>query len=181
MPPRGLENRLPTEVRERLERRLIELGFSNYDALIEELNGWIEESGAESVSRSALYRFGSKFEERVSMLKRSTEMAKTLANEIGDDSALLGDAVIRMAQSQLFDLLMQFQLDPDEESMGRITHAIASLSKASVQQKKHLLDTREQDRKKLAELERQSAGGKEKSGLDPETLRRIREEIYGLT
>ena len=79
MPARGLETRLPPDVRERLECRLIELGFSRYSELCDELNSWLAETDTAPVSRSALHRFGAKFEDRVAALKRSTEMAQALA------------------------------------------------------------------------------------------------------
>ncbi|MDR0966672.1 MAG: DUF3486 family protein [Myxococcales bacterium] len=175
---RGLENRLPPEVRERLERRLIELGFSGYASLIDELNEWLAEAGASPTSRSALQRFGARFEERAAALKRSTEIARAIAAEAGDDEGVLNDAVIRLTQQKLFDVVMDLRVDPDEFDLASLAKSIRDLSKASVEQKKHQLQVRAKVEAKLEALKVASKG--KKSGLDPETVRRISEEIYGV-
>lgn len=178
MSVRGLETRLPPEVRERLERRLIELGFSGYTALCDELNEWLIEAGAPPTSRSALQRFGARFEERAAALKRSTEIARAIAAEAGDDEGALNDAVIRLTQQKLFEVVMDLQVDPEDFDLSSLAKSIRDLSRASVEQKKHQLQVRAKVEAKLEALE--AASKSKKPGLDPETLRRVREEIYGV-
>lgn len=179
MPARGLESRLAPEIRQWLEAELIRRGFSDYSALTEELARRLDALGEKPASRSAVYRFGAKVEERIAALKRSTEIARAVTAEVGDDEGLLGDALLRVMQDRLLSAALEFQLDPTEVDLGDLSHAIASVTRASVQQKRHQIAVRDKVAAKLAELETK-AQSDARSGLDPDTLRRIREEIYGV-
>lgn len=179
MPARGLETRLPPDVRERLECRLIELGFSRYSELCDELNSWLAETDTAPVSRSTLHRFGAKFEGRVAALKRSTEMAQALAAEVGDDEGALNDALIRLVQQKVFEAVVDLQVDPEETDLKGLARVIRDLSKASVDQKRLQAEIRDKVAAKLSELETQARSGV-KSTLDAETVRQIREAVYGV-
>lgn len=179
MPARGLEARLPPEVREWLEGELIRRGFGDYSDLTAELNRRLDEAGEESASRSAVHRFGAAVEERIAGLRRSTEIARAVAAEVGDDEGALSDALIRIMQDKLFGAALQLDLDPEDLKITDLAHAVSNLSRASVTQKKHQLAVREKVKAKFDELEKQAAGAKP-GALDPDTLRRVREEIYGV-
>lgn len=177
MGARGLESRLPAEVREWLEAELIRRGFGDYSEITDELNRRLCESGAGSASRSAVHRFGSRIEQRLAALKRSTEMAQALAAEVGDDAGTLNDALIRVAQDKLFDCLLETELDPESNAISRLTGAIADLARASVQQKKH---QRQVQAAAIAELKRVEAEARAENKADAlDVVRRLR-GIYGL-
>lgn len=180
MSQRGLEARLPVDVREWLEAELVRGGFAGYSRLTEELNAKLEQAGVEAASRSAVHRFGQSIEERISALKRTTEIARTLATEVGDDEGAMNDALVRLMQDKLFNLVLDLEVDPekDDVSITKLARAVADLGRASVQQKKYQAETRAKVEAKLAVLETEAKGGK--GGLDPETLQRVRQEIYGL-
>lgn len=63
-------------------------------------------------------------------------MARALSDNIADDAGVLSDALIRVAQDKLFDVLLETELDPESNSLSRLTGAISDLARASVQQKK---------------------------------------------
>ena len=177
MPARGLESRLAPEVREWLEAELIRRGFSDYSALTEELARRLDERGEKPASRSAVYRFGAKVEERIAALKRSTEMAQALAAEVGDDAGTLNDALIRVAQDKLFDVLLKAELDPESNSLSRLTGAISDLARASVAQKKL---QRQVQADAVAELRRIEDEARRGEGPTREDILRRLRGIYGL-
>lgn len=178
MSQRGLEARLPIEIREWLEAELLRRGFADYAELTCQLNEKLEAAGAGAASRSAVHRFGQNVEERISALKRSTEIARTLATEVGDDEGAMNDALVRLVQDKLFNAVIDLEVDPEELDVVKLGRVIADLGRASVQQKRHQAEMREKVAQKFAALEAEAKGPK--SGLDPETLRRVREEIYGV-
>lgn len=177
MPARGLESRLPAEVRAWLESELIRRGFSDYSALTEELARRLDALGEKPASRSAVYRFGAKVEERIAALKRSTEMAQALAAEVGDDAGALNDALIRVAQDKLFDVLLAAELDPESNSLSRLTGAISDLARASVAQKKL---QRQVQADAVAELRRIEDEARRGEGPTREDILRRLRGIYGL-
>jgi len=166
-------SQLPTEVREWLDAALIEGNFSGYAELVEELRV----RGCE-ISKSSLHRYGQEFESRLAALKLATEQARAIAREAGDDEGALNDALIRVAQQKIFELLIRLNTEGDESSLVDLSVAVSKLSKASVDQKKWQAEVRRKVEEKFRGLEKEAAGPK--SGLDMETLRRIREEVYGV-
>jgi hypothetical protein len=93
-----------------------------------------------------------------------------------------------MVQSEMFQLLLNLQeaeeeSDPIErvEVMAKAARGMADLSRASIAQKKWQSAVREKLESKLAGLEAEAAGGKPGARrLDAETLRIVRQEVYGL-
>jgi hypothetical protein len=177
MAQRSTIERLPREIREWLEGELLRRGFADYAEVTELLNQRLTELGA-STSKSAVHRFGRNVEERIAQLKRSTEIARTLASEVGDDEGAMNDALVRLTQDKLFHLLVDMEIDPADVDITKLGRVIADLGRASVAQKKHQMQTRAAIEAKLAALDAESKG--EGGGLDQETLRRVREEIYGV-
>lgn len=174
MPSRSAVEMLPEEVKADLDTKLLSSGFSGYTGLAE----WLREKGYE-ISRSSLHRYGSKFEARLGALKVATEQAKAIAEAVGDDQNMLGEALVALCQQKAFDVLVNFEAEEVENlSLPQLSRAISDLNRAAVQQKKFVQEARERLDAKFAELEKQSEGAKRT--LDPETLKRIREEIYGV-
>lgn len=172
---------LPEEVRHALERRLADSGFSNYSELTEWLNG----QGYE-ISRSAVHRFGQKIERRFASIKASTEAARLIADGAADEGDARSEALMAMLQTELFDALVAIgEIDEEQLSaidrfglMAAASKNIAALASASTRLKQYQASLKDKMDKKFAELEAES--GKKGSGLDPDTLRRIRQEVYGV-
>jgi len=163
---------LPEGVREELHARLIASGFGGY----EELSDWLTERGF-SISKSALHRHGQKFKLRLDALKISTEMAKAVVEATPDDEGALNDALIRLVQDRLFQVLVELQVDDmDVPSIDKIARAIAELGKATVGQKRLAADIKTRVAKaadSVDELVRSE-------GLSAETIDKIRAEILGV-
>jgi ABC-type transporter Mla subunit MlaD len=172
MPSRTVIEQLPPTIQEWLEHELLERGFAGYIELTDALNDKLAEAGLEiTVSKSALHRFGQGFEGRVDALRRTMMMAQTIVRDLGDEQGAMNDAVIRLTQDRMFQIVLDEELDA--RSLNALAHAAADLSRASIVQKKHMASVRA----KLGELEAAAQTGKRK--LDPDTLREVRLELFG--
>lgn len=172
MPPRPAVTQLPDPVKAELDHRLIAGGFSGYRHLAE----WLEGQGF-SISKSALHDYGQSFERRMAALTMATQQAKAIAEAAGDDEGALNDALIRLIQEKAFSALVEME-ESGALDLIDLGHMAAKLGQTSVQQKKWQVQAREQITRKFAALEKEAAGGK--GGLDMATLKRVREEVYGI-
>jgi Asp-tRNA(Asn)/Glu-tRNA(Gln) amidotransferase B subunit len=177
MPARSTITKIPVKLRDELDRRLVAGGFSDYEALAAWLNEALEAHGLElSVSRSAVHRYGQSFEQSLASLKQSTEMARFLATELGDDEGVITDAAIRLYQDQLFRVLQEIKLDPENIDPHKIGKVLADISRASVSQKKHMEAVRARAREaadKVAETVKQQ-------GLSSDVVNAIKRDILGV-
>lgn len=176
MPVRPKVEQLPQPVREELEQRLIASAFSGYGDLAD----WLAEHGFE-ISRSSLHRWGEKFEERVRGLKVATEQARAIAESTPDDNGAMNDALMRLMQSKLFDVLMVLQVNPDDVDVTKLGRTIAELGKASVVQKRYAAEAAERAREQqLAEQQERLKDVAKKSGMSAATADQIRRDILGI-
>lgn len=183
MAKRGKIESLPADLRRWLERALTESGFSGYAELEDLLKakGYV-------ISKSAIHRYGQKIERRFAAIKASTEAARLLTEGAADDQDARSEAVIALVQTEMFESIVDLQeAGADEISatdrVGLLSKAaknIATLARASVTVKKFQADVREKIAAKMDELEAKAGQSGGKGGFDIETLRRVRQEIYGL-
>lgn len=170
---------LPPEIREEIERRLVGSNFTGYVGLAE----WLEAQGY-VISKSALNRFGQAVERKLQAIKAATEAAKLISDAAPDDEGARSGAVISMVQSGMFEVLVALQeaadADPAErlKLLSRAASAIADVSRADVGVKRWAASVRERVQMKLDALDAEASGPK--GTLDPATLKRVREEIYGI-
>lgn len=172
---------LPDEVRRWLERALADNNYTGYTAFAEILRekGYI-------ISKSSIHRFGQKIERRHAAIRASTEAARILIEGAPDDQDARSEAVIALVQTEMFDSIINLQeagdedLDPTERIalLSKAAKNIATLSRASVNQKKFRLDLQARVQAKLTELESEARAGQ--SGLDLATVQRIARDVYGL-
>lgn len=180
MPPRSKIQQLPPEDKAWLDKALISGNFSGYEAL----EAALAERGYQ-IGKSSINRYGQNLERKLSAIKASTDAAAAIAEAAPDDSDLRSAAVISLVQTELFDLLVALQEVGDEgdpidraKLMARIAKSASELSRASVNQKKWQASLRDKIGGKLDALEGEAQKGK--NGFDLETLRRVREELYGI-
>lgn len=171
MAPRSKIVRLPKEVKEWLDKALVEGDFSGYELLSEDLK-----ARGFDLSKSAIHRYGQEFEARLAALKMATQQAKAISDSVPDDEGAMNDALIRLVQQKAFDMLLKME---EGASMKEVSLMVARLSNATVKQKQWQAEAREKLSAKLATLEQQAEGGS-KAGFDLATLKRVREEIYGI-
>ena len=178
---RGKVEGLPEDVRRWLERALMDSGFSGYDALKEMLaeRGYV-------MSKSAIHRYGSKIERRFATIKASTEAARLLTEGAADDQDARSEAVIALVQTEMFESIINLQeaseddIDPTERIalLSKAAKNIATLARASVNQKKFRLEVQEETRRQLlAEQSKQLEAVQKKGGVTADTLAAIREAL----
>ena len=175
--------KLPDEVRASIERLLADPA-NTLDGIVAALREAFPDR-SDLPSRSALGRYGQKLNQRLAAIRASTEAARLISEQVGDEKDVRSEAVMALVQSELFETIVNLQeatdADDPSERVGLLSSAaknIATLTRASIALKRHQRQVTEAVAAKLAEMESKARAG---SGLDAETLRRVREEIYGIT
>ncbi|MDR1423481.1 MAG: DUF3486 family protein [Azoarcus sp.] len=175
---KGFTARTPAEIRAHIERRFGE-GTITLDELRRELLALFPDEAVPS--RSALGRYGQKLSRRLDAIKASTEAARLIHENAGDDLDARSAALTALVQTELFDAIMHLQeadgpdLDPVER-IGKLSTAaknIAPLIRSSLSLKKWQAEVRT----KLEALEK--AAKKPGATLDAETLKAVKETLYG--
>lgn len=164
--PTAVDN-LPQAVRVWLDKALVAENFSGYQLLEDELK-----SRGYSIGKSSIHRYGQKIERRMAAIKASTEAAKMITEGARDDQDARSEAVIALVQTELFETIVNLQeagdIDDPAERIALLSSAaknIATLTRASVTQKRLASDVRKAAREELlreqaAELDKTvQAGG----------------------
>jgi Protein of unknown function (DUF3486) len=160
MPPRSKIKQLPPEIKQWLDRSLIEGNFSGYELLEQELSerGFV-------IGKSSINRYGQEFEQRMHALKLATEQAKAISESIPDDAGAMNDALIRLVQQKAFETLLKMEEGAPMKEIGLM---VARLSNATVKQKQWATEVKEK------------AAIAKKGGLSPAAVKEIRSRILGI-
>lgn len=181
MPPRSKVFELPPELREQLNERLVNSGFAGYEALAE----WLEENG-HKISKSSIHRYGEElreeFEDAMGAVRRTTEMAKAMADAVEDEEGHLIDATARMVQEQLLRISLEFrkmEMEPAAAAhhLGKVSKALDSLGRLSITQKKHAQSLRREVAREAAEA---AEGAMASQGMSREAIDAIKRDILGI-
>lgn len=174
---------LPPQLKEWLDEALLRSNFSAYEQLAAELKARGAELGLSAdVSKSGLHRYGSNLEKRLAAIKASTEAARLIANSAPDDADQRSAAVISLIQTEVFDVLVALQdldgADPMKRAklLATIAKNVATLSRASVGQKKHELEVRARTQAVADKVARLA----KKGGMSGATVESIKREILGI-
>jgi hypothetical protein len=171
VPRRSTVDLLPQAVRTWLDKALVEGAFGGYEALSAEMA-----SRGYTISRSALQRYGSKFEDQLAKIKLAAHQATAIAEALPDDAGQLGDAVTRIVQQKAMDLLMDMELEADKESFTDVGTMLAKLNAAGVQQKKWASEVKQRAKATAEEV----ATVAKAAGLTPQAVSEIRSKILGI-
>ncbi len=173
MGPRSAVSQLPPADKEWLDQELIRRSFSGYVELAEALK-----ARGYQISKSAVHAYGQDFEERLGTLKRTSEMAKAITEQVGDDAGAVGEALTAIVQDRLFEIAMKLQdADATDVDLVELVRAISSLNRTAVHQKKWASEVRAKARDAAAELDKAI---KKPGGLSPEAVDAIRSKILGI-
>lgn len=151
MPKRSKVDTLPRELKEWLDAELLRRGFADYVQLAADLQA----KGAD-LSKSAIHRYGSKFEQRMAQLKVSTEQARAVVAASPDDEGAMNEALIRLTQDKLFGVLVDLDVDPDSVNITKITKSIADLARSSITQKKWQIEVRTKAAERMKAVEQEA-------------------------
>lgn len=168
---RSSVEKLPEPVKKWLDKALIEGNFSGYEALEEEIRG-----RGFTISKSGIHRYGTKLQEKIDGVRKSTEMARILAAEVGDDEGVLNDALVRILQDKLFHLVMDLEVDPSKINVQSLSRSIADLARASISQKKYMAEVRAKSKAAAEDVVKEV----KKAGLSDEAANDIRKRILGI-
>lgn len=182
MPRRSAIFELPPEVRERLNARLVEAGFGDYQALAD----WLAEQGYQ-ISRSAVHRYGQELEAEYAAamgdVRRATELARAYAEADPDDGAALTGAIARMAQESLLRILLNLrkaEAAGDAESadmarhMSQVSRALADLGRVTIAHAKHAAALR---REIAAEVVERAEAASTRAGVSADAIAALRAAI----
>lgn len=169
---------LPAEVKDWLDSALAEGNFSGYQLLSGELK-----ARGYDISHAAVHRYGQKIEKRMAAIRAATEAAQMLAKNTPDQSDELSASVIRMAQSELFDVMVDLQEAEAENDpakrvklLSRAAVAISNLARAKVTHRKWQDEARSRIESAAASAEKIA----KKGGLSAESVEQLRREILGI-
>lgn len=171
---------LPGEVVDDLNARLIARGFSGYD----ELAGWLRDLGYD-ISKSAVHRHGSaleaEFEEAMADARRTRALARAAREGGGEEDNALLSAATEIMQDNLLRVSLQVKNGGDDpkaqaKTLSLVARAFSDVGRLDIARQKWMAETRQ----RLDKLEEEAKAGTGTRRLDAETLRIVREEIYGI-
>ncbi len=176
--------RLPLEIKAYIEAMLA-TGSQTLDELIKDLQARFpaQASAGELPSRSAVGRYGQKLDRRLAAIKASTEAAKLIQAQAGDDKDARSEALTALVQTELFEAILSLQEadDPEADPADRVAMLsaaaknIATLTRSSVNLKQFQAKVEEETRKKLLEEQRAKLDAMgSKGGVTEDTKAAIR-------
>lgn len=134
MPPRPAIELLPEDVKDELNRKLLESGFGDLVAL----SGWLTEQGYEiSKSSVGVYSKGLKasMEKSLGRARERMAIAKALKGASDEDKAALMEANEMVAMDQImdmFDVIGDMKIDERMAALPKLVRAIADLNRSAV-------------------------------------------------
>ncbi|MFV0678993.1 phage protein Gp27 family protein [Ottowia sp.] len=197
MPRKSHISRLPGEVKSYIEAMLA-TGAQTLDELIADLqNRFPAEASAGTLpSRSAVHRYGQKLDRRLAAIKASTEAARLISEQAGDDKDARSEALTALVQTELFEAILALQevdepppegCSPEEVAASRVdllskaAKNIATLSRSSVNLKVFQAKVEEATRQKLLQEQRAKLDELGRTGdVPPEVLARVIKAAYDL-
>lgn len=162
-----VRDELPVEIREQVDRLLVE-GGSTYD----EIKAFLAGQGFD-ISRSAIGRYGKDFMAVYQRMKIVEDKSRVLVSEAGD-GMVLEEAAAKMFSQMILEAQLSGSLDI--KTLPRIISDFARLQASTVLRERLKKDIAKKAAKAVANIEQKI----QKRHLDPATLKIIREEIYGI-
>jgi len=185
-------SRLPSDVKSYIEGKLAE-GRLTLDELIADVRGRFptQAQAGDLPSRAAVHRYGQKLERRLSAIRASTEAAKIIQAQAGDNNDARSEALTALIQTELFEAILNLQEEDDPEKpmdagerVGMLSTAaknIATLTRSSVNLKQFQAKVEEDTRRKLLDEQRAKLDAMgSKGGVTEDTKKAIREAL-GIT
>jgi len=187
-------DRLDPEIKAYIQAMLAS-GSMTLDALIADLQARYPAAATagDLPSRSAVGRYGQKLERRLAAIRASTEAAKMIQAQAGDDKDARSEALTALVQTELFEAILALQ-EADEpppegmsaedvaaarvELLSKAAKNIATLTRSSINLKEFQAKVEEAARRKLLEEQRAKLEAMPaKAGVTPETKAAIREAL----
>ncbi|HNR13092.1 MAG TPA: DUF3486 family protein [Thermodesulfobacteriota bacterium] len=161
-----ITDELPAEIREQVDRLLIE-GGTTYD----DIQTFLAEKGYD-ISRSAIGRYGKDFFAAYQRLKVIEDKSRALVSEAGD-GMVLEEAASKIFTQMIIEAQLSKELDIKE--LPRIISDFAKLQASTVLRERFKADFRKKFDKVMSDAEKES-----KNMTKDELVSMIRERVYGL-
>lgn len=163
--------KLPKETLNQVNEMLVDVGEGR--RTYQEIADWVNEQGYQT-SKSAVDRYA-KYFFALEKIRFVGEQAKTIIEAAGQDPLKIEEATSKLGAVVMMEVFQEAMRGDkiDVGHIGRLMGDFARLQKSSV------------DREKLKsivleKIEKATEKVAKKKKLDPETLRIIKEEVYGL-
>ncbi len=178
-------SRLPQDVKSYIEGKLA-AGRLTLDELIADLHERFpaQQQAGDLPSRAAVHRYGQKLERRLSAIRASTEAAKIIQAQAGDNTDARSEALTALIQTELFEAILGLQEADDSDldkgdRVGMLSMAaknIATLTRSSVTLKQFQSKVRDATKAAASAIEKTV----KKAGLSDETVAEIKARILGI-
>lgn len=167
---------LPPELRKRLEVKLIAGDFTSYVAL----SKWLADQGYE-ISYKIISRYGRGIEGRMEAVKLATQQAKAIVDAGLDGKGAMNDALTLLVQEKLFNVLVRLSsINTRKLGIGGLARIIATLGRASIDQKKFEQDMRARVAIKVRTADEEIAQVAKQGGIPMEVSQKIRNALLGI-
>ncbi|MGD9539078.1 MAG: DUF3486 family protein [Alphaproteobacteria bacterium] len=178
---------LPNELREALDK-LVHDGRWTQQQITAHLNGLIALTpGVEPVSQSSVNRYAARMEEAGRRIRQAREVAKVWVGKLGEEpESEVGRLLIETLRTMAFDAAttaIEGNQAASPDLIGKLSMSIRDLERAAAfSAARELAVQKEMAKRAVQAVERAAKVVAQTGGqkMSPETLRRIREEIYGL-
>ncbi len=164
--------KLPPELRKQVERRLVEQGFHNYQAVAD----WVREQGYD-ISLAALGRYGVRFRRQLEGTQLAVLQARAIVEAAPDYDGAVPEALLQVVGGKILEALAAAD-QLKEGDMSRLALAVARLTQANISQQRRADEVKERQQEHTrAAVQRAS---KPRGGLSPETSQRLRNALLGV-
>ena len=159
-----IRDELPEEVRKQVDRMMVE--GNTYD----DIKAWLDAKG-HNIGRSSIGRYGKDFFNDLQETRIIEEKARALVTDV-EDGMVLEEAASKLFSKQIIEGLMDGEINI--KKLPRIISDFAKLQASTV--------LRERLKKEIAKKAQKAVESIKKKvrNIEPDTLRIIKEEIYGL-
>ena len=179
---RSLFDTLPAATQTQIHQLFRANNFGDFDRITTEINGILETDGFEvKFSRSTVHRQAQKLKKILDEIRETQEASAYLMEAFPDEDKTTSQASLRLLNDSLFQLMMEIR-QSDEEGVSvqskakllkNLGDALTKATRADVTISKYRDEVK-------AKIEAKFADIAPRTGIDQETLRVIREEIYGI-
>lgn len=184
MPPVPKIAKLPQELRDWLQRTLIERAHGDIQAVTDELQAMLRKADiAIYIGKSAVGAESLKIKRAQEAIRATTEAAKLIAATASDDTDSRSEAAMAIVQSEVFELLLKVreaddEMDPVERLavMNDAALGLSRLSRARVNQARWSQEVKERAKSAADAVSKIAKTG----GLNASQVSEIRAQILGI-
>jgi len=178
MPPRSFASKLPKDLREELDRRIVDGSLT-----VDDVWAWLKGEGVE-VGRSSVHRHIQSVEETAAQMREARETASALVGQLGPDAAegKIGQLLIEIVQNIAFKIAREKLTNPDGPGIGMeelmfLTSSVQKLASAQKTDQDRIARIRADALKSAAAAAEEAAKSK---GYSKDTVEFIKNAVLGV-